>query len=93
MINHTQPYMARAIKSKKRKLERCKMAERVKDTNNWPEVFHGLYDRLNGSNAEIAYNFDDFEIDVPSSTSENAPHAHWKFNGTMRITTRNRSSN
>lgn len=69
------------------------MAERVKDTNNWPEVFHGLYDRLTGSNAEIAYNFDDFEIDVPSSTSEGAPHAHWKFNGTMRITTQNRSSN
>jgi hypothetical protein len=66
------------------------MAERVHDTNNWPEVFHGLYDRLTGSNAEIAYQFDDFEIDVPSSTADDARHAHWKFNGTMRITTQNR---
>ena len=64
------------------------MAQKVEDTNNWIEVFHGLYDRLTGSNAEIAYNFDNFEIDVPSSTSEDAPHAHWKFNGTMKITTR-----
>lgn len=68
------------------------MAERVKETNNWPEVFHGLYDRLTGSNAEISYHFDDFEIDVPSSTSEDAPHAHWKFNGKMKITTQNLKS-
>lgn len=64
------------------------MAEKVKDTNNWPDVFHGLYDRLTGSNAEIAYHFDDLEIDVPSSTANDAPQAHWKLNGTMKITTR-----
>ena len=67
------------------------MAERIKETTNWPDMFVGLYDRLTGSNAEISYAFDDFEIDVPSSTSEKAPHAHWKINGTMRITTRDRS--
>ena len=66
------------------------MSDRIKNTTNWPEMFHGLYDRLTGSNAEIAYQFDDLEIDVPSSTADDAPHAHWKFNGTMRITTRNR---
>ena len=69
------------------------MAEKIKDTNTWPEVFHGLYDRLTGSNAEIAYDFDNFEIDVPSSTNEDAPQAHWKLNGTMRISTRNLSNN
>ena len=68
------------------------MAERAKDTNNWPEMFYGLYDRLTGSNSEIAYNFDDFEIDVPSSTADDAPQAHWKFNGTLRITTQNHKS-
>lgn len=65
------------------------MGERVKDTTNWPDMFVGLYDRLTGNNAEIAYEFDDLEIDVPSSTSSDAPHAHWKFNGTMRISTSN----
>lgn len=63
------------------------MPENVKDTTNWPEMFVGLYDRLTGSNAEIVYAFDDFEIDIPSSTAVNSPQAHWKFNGTLRITT------
>lgn len=64
------------------------MGERAKDSTNWPDMFVGLYDRLTGKNAEIAYVFDDLEIDVPDSTSEDAPHAHWKFNGTMRISTK-----
>lgn len=65
------------------------MAERLNDTTNWPDMFVGLYDRLTGSNAEITYAFDDMEIDVPSSTSDDAPHAHWKCNGVMRISTKN----
>ena len=64
------------------------MAERTKDTTNWPDMFVGLYDRLTGSNAEITYAFDDMEIDVPSSTHEDAQHAHWKFNGVMRISSK-----
>ena len=69
------------------------MAQKVNDTNNWPEVFVGLYERLTGDNAEISYAFDDFEIDIPSSTSPNAPQAHWKINGTMRISSREASNN
>ena len=69
------------------------MAQKVNETNNWPEMFVGLYERLTGDNAEISYNFDDFEIDVPASTAPNSPQAHWKFNGTMRITTREASNN
>ncbi len=64
------------------------MAQKQKDTNNWPDMFDGLYERLTGHNAEIAYDFDDFTIDVPSSTAEDSPQAHWKFNGKLRITTR-----
>ncbi|MGB3211065.1 MAG: hypothetical protein WBB19_10205 [Desulforhopalus sp.] len=67
------------------------MAQKTQDTTNWPEMFVSLYDRLTGNNAEIAYAFDDFKIDVPSSTAEDAPQAHWRFNGTMRITTREKS--
>jgi len=66
------------------------MAQKTEDTNNWPEIFDGLYERLTGHNAEIAYDFKDFKIDVPSSTAGDSPQAHWKFNGTMRITTRDR---
>jgi hypothetical protein len=67
------------------------MAQKTQDTNNWPEIFGSLYERLTGQNAEIAYTFDDFKIDVPSSTADDSPQAHWKFNGTMRITTRDRT--
>ncbi len=67
------------------------MANRAQDTQNWPDMFVGLYERLTGNNAEISYNFDDLEIDIPSSTTPNSPQAHWKFNGTMRITTRDTS--
>ena len=67
------------------------MANKVQETTNWPEMFVGLYDRLTGNNAEISYAFDGLEIDVPSSTSENAPRAHWKLNGTLRISAKNRA--
>ncbi len=66
------------------------MSERT-GTTNWPELAIGLYDRLTGRQAEIAYAFDNFSVDIPSSTSSEAEHAHWKMNGTLRISTRDQS--
>lgn len=66
------------------------MSERT-GTTNWPELAIGLYDRLTGRQAEIAYAFDNFSVDIPSSTSAEAEHAHWKMNGTLRISTRDQS--
>ena len=54
-----------------------------------PELAAGLYDKLTGRDAEISYSFDDFELHIPSSTAADAEHAHWKMNGTLRVTTRN----
>ena len=62
------------------------------DTRTWPELAIGLYDKLTGRDAEITYGFDNFELYVPSSTSEDAAHARWKVNGTVRISTRNGES-
>ena len=59
------------------------------ETNNWPELAIGLYDKLTGRDAEISYSFDGFELFVPSSTAADASHARWKMNGTLRISTRN----
>ncbi|QDS96886.1 hypothetical protein [Adhaeretor mobilis] len=61
------------------------------DTTTWPDLAIGLYDRLTGRDAEIAYRFDEFELSVPSSTAADAVHALWKMNGVLRITTRNGS--
>ncbi len=64
-----------------------KMSENI-DTKTWPELAIGLYDRLTERNAEIAYDFDNFELGVPSSTNADAKHAQWKLNGAIRVTTR-----
>jgi hypothetical protein len=61
-------------------------------TTTWPELAAGLYDKLTGRNAEITYEFDQMEVWVPSGTGENAEHAHWKLNGTLRIRTRDNAN-
>ena len=60
----------------------------VEETRTWPELAIGLYDRLTGRGAEIAYEFEDMEIDVPSKTGEDAEYAHWRIDGTIRIRTK-----
>ncbi len=61
---------------------------RIEDTRTWPELAIGLYDRLTGRGAEITYEFDNFEIMIPSSATPEATHAKWKMNGALRIRTR-----
>ncbi len=58
-------------------------------TKNWPDLAMGLYDRLTGSNAEIAYEFVDMHVKIPSGTGPTAEHAEWVFNGTLKIHTKN----
>lgn len=58
------------------------------DTQTWPELAIGLYDRLTGRQAEITYDFQDFEVLIPSSASVDASHAKWKMNGIIKIRTR-----
>lgn len=64
------------------------MAEKRDDTQTWPELAIGLYDKLTGRGAEIAYEFDNFELEVPSKVGDDAEHAKWKMDGTLRIRTR-----
>ena len=66
------------------------MAEEKQETKTWPELAIGLYDQLTGRNAEITYEFDNFDLYVPSKAGEkgSTEHAHWKMNGTLRIRTK-----
>ncbi|MBM3979910.1 MAG: hypothetical protein FJ304_06430 [Planctomycetes bacterium] len=57
-------------------------------TNTWPDLAIGLYDRLTGRNAEIAYEFVDMHVKIPSGTGPQAEHAEWVFGGTLKIRTR-----
>jgi hypothetical protein len=61
--------------------------EQVEETTTWPELAIGLYDRLTGRGAQITYEFEEMTVDVPSKTGEDADHAHWKLDGTLRIRT------
>jgi hypothetical protein len=64
--------------------------QRIDETTTWPDLAIGLYDRLTGRGAEIIYEFDEMEVQVPSGTGEDAEHAEWRVDGTVRITTRER---
>lgn len=64
--------------------------DRIDETNTWPELAIGLYDRLTGRNAEIHYEFDDMSVDVPSKVGGDAESARWRLDGTVVITTRER---
>jgi hypothetical protein len=63
-----------------------------KETTNWPELAIGLYDKLTGRGAEITYQFENMEVYVPASTSQECQHAKWKLNGVVKIMTRDNSS-
>lgn len=64
------------------------MAENKEGTETWPELAIGLYDKLTGRGAEITYQFEDFEVSVPSKVGSGAEHAHWKMSGTLKIRTK-----
>jgi hypothetical protein len=58
------------------------------DTQTWPDLAIGLYDKLTGRGAEITYEFQNLEVSVPSSASETANHAKWRVSGTVKIRTK-----
>jgi hypothetical protein len=62
------------------------MEKKNNQIESWPDLAIGLYDKLTGRNAAITYDFDDFQLDVPSKVgSENT--TPWKMNGKLTITT------
>lgn len=61
---------------------------RIDASWTWPDLAIGLYDRLTGRGAEIVYEFQDFELLIPSSASPEASHAKWRMNGVIKIRTR-----
>lgn len=64
------------------------MAQTLSDTQTWPDLAIGLYDKLTGRGAEITYEFHGLEISVPSSASANAQHATWRVSGTVKVRTK-----
>jgi hypothetical protein len=61
-------------------------------TKNWPDLAIGLYDRLTGNNAEITYQFEDLNVLIPSGTGADAEHAKWVFNGSLKVSTSDKTN-
>lgn len=62
--------------------------EKNTQISNWPDLAIGLYDRLTDRKAEIIYEVENLEVDVPSNVGGDAGHAKWKINGILKIRTR-----
>jgi len=68
------------------------MTKITNDTQTWPDLAIGLYDKLTGRGAEITYELQNLELHVPSSAADNAQHALWKINGTVKIRTKDETT-
>lgn len=69
------------------------MDQTATNHQTWPELAIGLYDKLTGRGAEITYEFQGLEVSIPSSASENAHHATWRVSGTVKIRTKDDTTN
>lgn len=63
----------------------------MNETQTWPDLAIGLYDRLTGRGAEITYEFENMNVQVPSAVGSDAS-AKWTVDGTVRIRTQDQKS-
>ncbi len=56
------------------------------ETQSWPDLAIGLYDKLTGRNAKINYDFNEFKIGVPKKVGSEEK-TEWTLNGALSITT------
>lgn len=58
---------------------------------SWPDLAVGLYEKLTERNAEINYDFQQLEVQVPSGIGSKSDHALWVANGRLKISTSTRA--
>jgi len=59
---------------------------------DWTDLGREMWSFLTGREAAINYRFIDMAVEVPRDTGAEAPRATWKLNGTLQITTQDRTS-
>jgi hypothetical protein len=60
-------------------------------TTQWANLLTDLIDRLTGKGAEVSYNFQGLEIDIPSAAGPQGQElggARWVVNGRLTISAR-----
>ncbi|GAA4674194.1 hypothetical protein [Nocardioides nanhaiensis] len=58
---------------------------------DWGDLGQRMWSFLTGREAAIHYRFEDMSVEVPRDTGSNAPRATWKIDGTLTITTSERT--
>ncbi len=59
---------------------------------DWTDLGREMWSFLTGREAAINYRFIDMAVEVPRDTGAGAPRATWKLNGTLQITTQDRTT-
>ena len=59
---------------------------------DWTDLGREMWSFLTGREAAINYRFIDMAVEVPRDTGAGAPRATWKLNGTLQVTTSDKSS-
>ena len=68
------------------------MDNSTQTTQNWPDLAIGLYDRLTGRGAEISYDIQNLEVQVPNAVGPDAVHTKWLISGQLSIRTRDHAA-
>jgi hypothetical protein len=71
-------------------VDHSQAAEKTKSSEaSWPDFAIGLYDKLTGRGAQITYEFDNFNLFIPTRAGEidDEHHFNWKMSGIMHIRT------
>jgi hypothetical protein len=61
----------------------------TEQTTQWANLLTELFDRLTGKGTEVAYNFQNLEIDIPRAAGPQGRElgsAKWVINGRLSIT-------
>lgn len=61
--------------------------DKQNNTQTWPDLAIGLYEKLTDRGAEISYEMDNVEVFVPGGT-DSTDQAKWRVNGLLKIRTR-----
>ena len=59
---------------------------------DWTDLGREMWSFLTGREAAINYRFIDMAVEVPRDTGADAPRATWKLNGTLQITTQDKTT-
>lgn len=59
---------------------------------DWTDLGREMWSFLTGREAAINYRMIDMVVEVPRDTGSQSPRATWRFNGTLQVTTSDKTT-